>query len=74
MIKSFVDADGAVQRLLPTTLALRRLERHDQIGGGGEAHLVTVLGGQVTKRDRQVRLAGAGRAREILPKNSLLTF
>src|SRR5258708_728565 len=31
-----VDADSAVSRLFPTALALRRLERHDQIGGRGE--------------------------------------
>ena len=61
--QELVDADGAVHRLLPTALALRRLERHDQIGGGGEAHLVAVLGGQVAERDRQMRLADAARGR-----------
>jgi hypothetical protein len=49
-----------VQRLFPTTLALRRLERHDQIGGRGEAHLVAVLGGQVAECDCQVRFADTG--------------
>jgi hypothetical protein len=39
-----------VQRLFPTAPPLRRHERHDQIGGGGEAHLVAVLGGQVADR------------------------
>ena len=62
MIKQLVDADGAVQRLFPAALALRRLERHDQIGGRGEAHLVAVLGGEVAERDRQMRLADAGGA------------
>src|SRR6516164_2098286 len=58
--QQLVDTDGAVQRLFPTALSLRRLERHDQIGGGGEAHLVAVLGGQVAECDRQVRLADTG--------------
>jgi len=32
-----------VDRLFPAALALRRLKRHDQIGRGGEAHLVPFL-------------------------------
>src|SRR5439155_7311928 len=44
--------------------ALRRLERHDQIGRRGEAHLMPVLRGQVAEGDRQMRLADAGRAEE----------
>ena len=53
--QQFEDADSRVQHLLPAALALRRLERHDQIGGRGEAHLVAVLGGQVgAKRGRRL--------------------
>src|SRR5437868_14519928 len=57
-----IDTDRAVHRLFPAALALRRLERHDQIGRRGEAHLVAILRGQVAQGDRQVRLAGAARA------------
>src|ERR1051326_8305539 len=53
-----------MQRLPPAALALCRLEGHHQIGGRGEAHLVAVLGGQVAKGDRQMRLADAGGAKE----------
>ena len=62
--QELVDIDGAVHRLFPAALALRRLERHDQIGRRGEAHLMPVLRGQVAEGDRQMCLADAGRAEE----------
>jgi hypothetical protein len=40
------------------------VERHDQIGRGGEAHLVPVLGSQIAERNRQMRFADPGRAEE----------
>ena len=63
--QELVDADGAVQRLLPAApLALPGLERHHQIGRGGEAHLVAVLRRQIAERDRQMRLADAAGTEE----------
>ena len=51
-----------MHRLFPPALALRGLERHDQIGGRREAHLMTLLRRQIAERDRQMRLADAARA------------
>ena len=59
--QQLVDTDRAVHGFFPAALALRGLERHDQISRSSEAHLCPW---QVAERNRQMRLADAGRAEE----------
>src|SRR5689334_9400373 len=69
-----IDADELVGEFSGLAGAGFGLELVDQIDGGKEAHAGAVTHAIGADRDGNMALAGAGRAREILPKNSHSTF
>jgi hypothetical protein len=53
-----------LHRLFHPALPISRFHRDDEIGSRREAYLPTLLRGNQSERDREVRLAGAARTEQ----------